>query len=71
MVIYLSSLDARCAASFPVPLVRRIPASMSDATIPVQLTTEDVAYLLMVLRNASAPLSTAELIEALRQRAGA
>jgi hypothetical protein len=43
---------------------------MSDATEPIQLTTEDVAYLMMVLRNASSPMTTAELIEALRQRAG-
>lgn len=41
---------------------------MSDAVEPVQLTTEDVAYLLMVLRNASAPMTTSALIEALRQR---
>lgn len=41
---------------------------MSDAPQPIQLTTEDVAYLLMVLRNASSPMTTTELIEALRQR---
>lgn len=56
---------------FRVPDVRRIPAPMSDTSAPIQLTAEDVAYLLMVLRNASAPMSTAELVEALRQRAGA
>jgi hypothetical protein len=44
---------------------------MSDAPTPVQLTTEDVAYLLMVVRNASTPMTTAELIEALRQRSRA
>ena len=42
---------------------------MSDATQPIQLTTEDVAYLMMVLRNAPGPMTTAGLIEALRQRA--
>lgn len=54
---------------FGMPDVRRVPASMSDATQPIQLTTEDVAYLMMVLRNAPGPLTTAGLIEALRQRA--
>lgn len=43
---------------------------MSDATQPVHLTAEDVAYLMMVLRNAPGPMTTAELIETLRQRAG-
>lgn len=55
---------------FGVPDVRRVPASMSDATQPVHLTAEDVAYLMMVLRNAPGPMTTAELIETLRQRAG-
>lgn len=41
---------------------------MSNAAEPIRLTPEDVAYLLMMLRNTSSPMTTAELIEALRQR---
>jgi GAF domain-containing protein len=35
----------------------------------VRLTEDDVNYLLTLLRNASSPLTTAQLVEALRQRA--
>ncbi len=37
---------------------------------PVQLRDEDVAYLLTVLRNAPAPVTTQQLIDALRRHAG-
>jgi hypothetical protein len=36
---------------------------------PVQLKEEDVTYLLTVLRNASQPITTQQLINALRDRA--
>ncbi|MCC6315926.1 MAG: hypothetical protein IT337_18155 [Thermomicrobiales bacterium] len=34
---------------------------------PIQLNDEDVTYLLTLLRNASQPLSTQQLIDALRR----
>jgi hypothetical protein len=37
---------------------------------PVQLRDEDVAYLLTLLRNAPQPLTTQQLIDALRRHAG-
>jgi hypothetical protein len=36
---------------------------------PVQLKDEDVTYLLTVLRNANQPITTQQLINALRDRA--
>ncbi|HEU0164632.1 MAG TPA: hypothetical protein VFQ54_06260 [Thermomicrobiales bacterium] len=36
----------------------------------LRLTDEDVMYLLTLLRNASTPLTTAQLIDALKQRSG-
>jgi hypothetical protein len=36
---------------------------------PVQLKEEDVTYLLTILRNASQPITTQQLINALRDRA--
>lgn len=42
--------------------------AMQSGTL--QLTDEDVMYLLTLLRNASSPLTTAQLIEALKQRSG-
>lgn len=36
----------------------------------VQLNDADIAFLMNLLRNASAPLTTQELIEALRERSG-
>ncbi len=38
---------------------------------PIQLNDEDVAYLLTLLRNASQPVTTQSLIDALRRNAGA
>jgi hypothetical protein len=43
---------------------------MAKQTDTLQLNDADIAFLLNLLRNASAPMSTAELIEALRQRSG-
>ncbi len=37
---------------------------------PIQLNDEDVAYLLTLLRNASQPVTTQALIDALRKNAG-
>ena len=36
----------------------------------VQLRDEDVAYLLTMLRNTTAPMTTQQLIDALRRHAG-
>lgn len=43
---------------------------MAKQTDTLQLTDADIAYLLNLLRNASSPKTTAELIEALRERSG-
>ena len=36
----------------------------------IQLNDEDVAFLLTLLRNATAPMATQQLIDALRRQAG-
>lgn len=43
---------------------------MATQTDALQLMDEDVAYLLTLLRNATSPLTTEQLVEALRQRSG-
>ena len=43
---------------------------MAKQTDTLQLADADIAYLLTLLRNASSPKTTAELIEALRERSG-
>lgn len=35
---------------------------------PLRLNDADIAYVLSVLRNATAPMTTAELVEALKAR---
>jgi hypothetical protein len=43
----------------------------SQATpTPVQLTDNDIAYLLTLLRNSSSPLTTQQLVDALRTPTG-
>jgi GAF domain-containing protein len=39
-----------------------------ESSTPVRLSDDDIAFLLMVLRNSSRPLSTAQLVEALREQ---
>lgn len=34
----------------------------------LQLTDEDVSYLLTLLKNAASPMTTAQLVEAIKQR---
>lgn len=42
---------------------------MTDgSSTPVRLSDDDIAFLLMVLRNSNRPLSTAQLVEALREQ---
>lgn len=41
---------------------------MADEKNTLHLNSEDIAFLLTILRNATAPLSTQELVDALRQR---
>lgn len=43
---------------------------MAKQTDTLQLNDGDIAFLLNLLRNASSPLTTSELIEALRQHSG-
>lgn len=43
---------------------------MADQTGTLQLSQEDIAFLLNLLRNATTPLTTGQLIEALRTGAG-
>lgn len=44
---------------------------MSDAkSRRFELTNDDIAFLLMVLRNSPRPLTTAELVERLRAQSG-
>jgi DNA-binding response OmpR family regulator len=41
---------------------------MSAPIQPIQLNDEDVAYLLTLLRNATQPMTTQQLIDALRRQ---
>jgi hypothetical protein len=43
---------------------------MANQNESLQLNDADIAFLQNLLRNASAPLTTQELIDALRQRSG-
>ena len=43
---------------------------MAKQTDTLQLNDADIAFLLNVLRTASAPMTTQDLIDALRQRSG-
>lgn len=43
---------------------------MAEQTETLQLNDADIVYLLTLLRNATSPKTTAELVEALRQRSG-
>ena len=43
---------------------------MARKSSDVQLSQEDVTFLFALLRNASSPLTTAQLVEALKQRGG-
>ncbi len=38
--------------------------------VPMKLSDEDVAYLLTLLRNASQPMTTQQLIDTIRRRSG-
>ena len=37
---------------------------------PIHLSDEDIAYLMTLLRNATQPMTTQQLIEALRRQVG-
>ncbi len=37
---------------------------------PVRLSDDDVAFLLMILRNSSRPLTTSKLVDAFREQSG-
>jgi hypothetical protein len=50
--------------SFP----KEIETRMAEQTGALQLTDDDVAFLLTLLRNATSPLSTEQLVDALKQR---
>ena len=39
-----------------------------DSSAPIRLSDDDVAFLLMVLRNSSRPLTTDQLVGALREQ---
>ncbi len=43
---------------------------MTETTANVQLTDNDIAFLLTLLRNSSVPLTTQQLVEALRTPPG-
>jgi hypothetical protein len=43
---------------------------MADENGTLQLTNDDLAFLLTLLRNAITPMTTQQLIDALRQRSG-
>jgi predicted transcriptional regulator len=43
---------------------------MAKQTDTLQLNDADIAFLLNLLRNATSPMTTQDLVEALRQRSG-
>jgi DNA-binding response OmpR family regulator len=48
---------------------KEITLRMAGQGSDLRLTEADINYLLTLLRNATSPLTTAQLVEALRQRA--
>lgn len=50
---------------------RLLLAAEDTMSEPIQLNDEDVAYLLTLLRNATQPVTTQALIDALRRHSGA
>lgn len=48
---------------------KELDTGMADEKRMLNLNSEDIAFLLTMLRNATSPLSTQDLIDALRQRA--
>lgn len=49
---------------------KELKTGMADEKGTLNLNGEDIAFLLTLLRNATSPLSTQELVDALRQRSG-
>jgi hypothetical protein len=43
---------------------------MADSTGTLQFSDDDIAFLLTLLRNASTPLTTQDLVDALKKRSG-
>lgn len=43
---------------------------MAERTDGLQLNDDDIAFLLTVLRNATSPLTTEQLVDALRKQSG-
>lgn len=43
---------------------------MAEQTATLQLNDDDIAFLLTLLRNATTPLTTQDLVDALRKRSG-
>jgi hypothetical protein len=59
-----------CAArhSPPPAQSKEFPARMATSGSDVRITEDDMIFLLSLLRNAAAPLTTEQLVEALKQR---
>jgi hypothetical protein len=53
---------------FPIKCIKELPRRMAGPGSDLRLTDEDIAFLLTLLRNAQSPLTTSQLIEALKQR---
>jgi len=55
---------------FHIGFYKELDTGMADEKRTLNLNGEDIAFLLTLLRNATSPLSTQDLIDALRQRSG-
>jgi hypothetical protein len=53
---------------FPTAHIKENPQRMAGQGSDLRLTDDDVLFLLTLLRNTSSPLTTSQLLEALKQR---
>lgn len=69
---YNLSVVVHCIMAFTVPqnnhtvVIEETKTGMADQTGTLQLKPEDIAFLMSLLHNATTPLTTEQLIEALR-----
>lgn len=65
---YGQAWPARFPDIFTRHHTEEMKTSMADENSTLRLTDDDIAFLLTMLRNAISPLTTQELITALRER---
>jgi hypothetical protein len=62
------SFVRRANSHFGMDQHQEITHRMAGQSGELQLTDEDITFLLTLLRNSASPMTTAQLVEALKQR---